>query len=77
MEDGFGAYVVCRTADALSRFVTSNVSRQFSHVLETVFSKLSREKIVVVQLNWVKDYQLCATQFIDAQAGPYSSVLYY
>jgi len=68
-DGGFGVYVVCKTADALLRFVASNVSRQFSRLLESVFSKLSGEKIVVVQLNWVRDYQHCASHFIDTTVG--------
>ena len=68
-DDEFGVYVVCRTADALSRFVASTVSRRFTEVLESVFSTLSRQKIVVVQLNWIKDYQRCASRVIEATAG--------
>jgi len=75
-DDGFGVYVVCRTVDALSRFVSSNVSRQFSRVVESVFSALSRQKIVVVQLNWIKDYQSCARRIIDAGIGRCSSLRY-
>ena len=70
--EGFGVYVVCRTADALLRFMASNVSQQFSRVLESVYSKLSGEKIVVVQLNWVQDYRRCAEHFISANVGEYS-----
>ena len=72
-DEGFGVYVVCRTADALTRFMASNVTRQFSSVVESVFSALSRQKIVVVQLNWIRDYRRCATHFIDAKVGLSSS----
>ena len=70
--DGFGVYVVCRTSDALMCFVASNVSRQFGRVLESVFSQLSGEQVVVVQLNWIADYQRCASHFIDASVGLYT-----
>ena len=68
-DEGFGVYVVCRSADALSRFVTANVSGRFGQVLESIFSKLSGEEIVVVELNWVKDYQRCAKHFMDNRLG--------
>ena len=67
--NGFGVYIVCRTADALQQFVRSNVSRQLSQLLETVFSRLIREKIVVVQLDWIQDYQRCARNFIETTRG--------
>jgi len=68
-DEGFGVYVVCRTPDALQQFVSSNVSKQFGELLESVFTKLSGEKIVVVQLNWIHDYQRCAKRYIDAKVG--------
>ena len=67
-DEGFGVYIACRTPDALARFVASSVSRRLSEILESVFSKLSGEQIVIVQLGWVDDYRRCAEHFIDANA---------
>jgi len=58
------------------KFVTSNITEQFSKVLQSVFSKLSGEKVVVVQLNWVQDYPRCASHFIN-QVGECSSLYEY
>jgi len=54
--------------------MASNASRLFNQVLEAVFSRLSGgEKIVVVEVNWVRDYQRCARHFIDTSDGMYTS----